>query len=177
MKRLFIGIGSNLGDRGVNIVDAAHRVAALKGVAVHTASSIYETEPVGGPPQGWYLNYVIEALSDIPPRELLREFKGIEKEMGRGKSVRNGPRVIDIDILLYGDLVIEEKDLTVPHEELHRRAFALIPLLEIDGDLVHPTLHKPLKQLLAELGAQPAVKLYTEPPPLVYNDQHRELII
>jgi 2-amino-4-hydroxy-6-hydroxymethyldihydropteridine diphosphokinase len=164
MKRLFIGIGSNLGDRGVNIVDAAHRLAALKGVAVHTASSIYETEPVGGPPQGWYLNCVIEALSDIPPRELLRKLKGIEKKMGRGKSVRHGPRVIDLDILLYGDLVIEEKDLTIPHARLHKRPFVLTPLLEIDRDLVHPSLHKPIKELLADLGTGPAVIPFAPPP-------------
>lgn len=164
MKRLFIGIGSNLGDRAANITDAVRRVADLPGVAVRAASSVYETEPVGGPPQGRYLNCAVEALSETPPHELLCRLKVIEKDMGRRKSVRHGPRLIDLDILLYGDLVMVEQDLTVPHAELPRRAFALIPLLEIDADLVHPALHRPLKQLLADLGEQSAVKPYSKPP-------------
>ena len=164
MDRLFIGIGSNVGDRRANIIGAVRRIAALPHLTVQSSSSIYETEPVGGPPQGRYLNCVLEAISKTAPRSLLGELKGIEKEMGRRKSVRHGPRVIDLDILLYGDLVIEEKDLTVPHADLHRRAFVLIPLLEIDGNLVHPALHQPLKRLVADCSKCPTVRPFAPPP-------------
>ena len=177
MNRLFIGIGSNVGDRHRELLDAIKRVATLPDTTVRSASSIYETEPVGGPPQEWYLNCVIEAESGLHPLDLLKALKGIERAMGRKESVRHGPRVVDLDILLYGDLFVEEKDLTIPHRELHKRAFVLIPLLEIDENLIHPCLHKPLKQLLADLGKTPAVKLYPTPPIFHYNDGLREAII
>jgi len=164
MSRLFIGIGSNVGDRQANIIGAVRRIAVLPHLTVQSSSSIYETEPVGGPPQGRYLNCVLEALSKTAPRRLLGELKGIEKEMGRRKSVRHGPRVIDLDILLCGDIVLDEDVLKIPHAELHKRAFVLIPLLEIDENLVHPTLHQPLKQLLADCSTRPAVKPFAPPP-------------
>lgn len=135
--RAFLGLGSNLGDRLANLVRA---VGALNshGIEVGRVSSVYETDPVG-PPQPEFLNAVCEISTDLAPRDLLAVLKSIEKEIGRTHSERWGPREIDLDILLYGQTSIDEPGLVVPHPELTKRDFVLVPLLEIAADLELPS--------------------------------------
>lgn len=134
MALVYLGLGSNLGDRLKNIQNA---VALLsKKITVEKISKIIETDPVGGPPQGKYLNAVIKAQTDLSPRELLEAAQAIEKDMGRIRTVQDAPRIIDIDILLYGHERINEKDLIVPHPKMLKRAFVMKPLNEIDATLV-----------------------------------------
>ena len=132
----YIGFGSNLGNRRENIEKAIELLKKEEGVEVRKISSLYETDPVGGPPQGKFLNGVAEVKTSLTPRELLECLKKIEKDVGRkpGK-VRWGPREIDLDILLYGDGSIDEPDLKIPHPEMHGRDFVLKPLSEIAPDV------------------------------------------
>ncbi len=131
MKKVFIGVGSNLGDRARNIERAIELLKLTKKVKFRRASSIYETEPVGGPPQGKFLNGVFEIETTLGPLELLRELQKIERQLGRKRSVKNGPRTIDLDILLFGDKRINQKGLKIPHPEMHKREFVLRGLREL----------------------------------------------
>ncbi|MGI8425429.1 MAG: 2-amino-4-hydroxy-6-hydroxymethyldihydropteridine diphosphokinase [Actinomycetota bacterium] len=135
--RIFVGLGSNLGDRLTNLRQAL-ALMSHKGVIVNNVSSVYETEPVG-PPQPNYLNAVCEVETHLRPQGLLVSLKTIEKEMGRAPAERWGPRSIDLDILLYGDQTIDSLYLKVPHKELLNRTFMLIPLHELAPDLLLPT--------------------------------------
>ncbi|GJQ58693.1 MAG: 2-amino-4-hydroxy-6-hydroxymethyldihydropteridine diphosphokinase [Candidatus Scalindua sp. AMX11] len=148
MINVYLGIGSNLGNRKKNLDDAVARIAAFDGVCLITRSGYYETDPVGGPQQPDYLNCVVAVQTEIEPVQLLRMLKRIEKELGRRPGVRWGPRVIDIDILLYDDMVINHEDLKIPHERMHERMFVLEPLNEISPDLIHPVLKKSIFELL-----------------------------
>jgi len=127
----YIGIGSNLGDRGKYIESAIDKLRAIKGIEVKKVSSIYETDPVGGPGQGKYLNGVLELETELEPRVLLAKLQAIENELGREKTVKNAPRTIDLDILLYGDEKIDEPGLKVPHPRMREREFVMKPLKEI----------------------------------------------
>jgi len=120
-----------LGDRKKHIEDAIEKLKNIEGVEVKRVSSIYETEPVGGPKQGKYLNGAIEIETGLGPREFLGKLQDIEKELGRKKTVKNGPRTIDLDILLYGDNKIDEPDLKIPHPNMREREFVMKPLKEI----------------------------------------------
>jgi 2-amino-4-hydroxy-6-hydroxymethyldihydropteridine diphosphokinase len=131
----FIGVGSNLGDRLKNIQEAVEHLQKTDGVSVVKVSSLIETEPVGGPPQSDYLNGVLKIHTELSPQELLDTFLRIERTMGRKRGVKNGPRIIDLDILLYGDAVINEPHLQIPHPRMCERSFVLTPLLEIDSSL------------------------------------------
>ena len=131
MQIAYIGIGSNLGDRKRNIDSAVEYLKKTPLTVVEKASSIYETNPVGGPPQPNFLNGVIKIKTGLSPRSLLRRLKKIEKVLGREKTVRFGPRVIDLDILTYGKLNIDEEDLTIPHPRMHEREFVLRGLREL----------------------------------------------
>lgn len=135
MEQVYLGLGSNLGDRQANIQMAVTR---LQQEHIHTFkhSSIIETDPVGGPPQDKYLNAVIEVQTNYNPQDLLKITQSIEKSMGRVKTVPNGARIIDIDILLYKELKIETHTLTIPHPRIGERSFVLIPLTEIAPNLV-----------------------------------------
>jgi len=124
----YIGIGSNLGNRQKNIMDAVKKLEERDYIKIKRLSPIYETEPVGGPKQPKYLNGVIEIDTDLSPRELLYTIQRIEKELGRKKTVRYGPRIIDLDILSYGDRTIDEPDLKIPHPEMNKREFVQKPL-------------------------------------------------
>jgi 2-amino-4-hydroxy-6-hydroxymethyldihydropteridine diphosphokinase len=135
--RAFIGLGSNLGDRLQNLATAVRSLKA-RGLAVLGASSVYETDPVG-PPQPDFLNAAIAVGSDMGAVELVALLKQVESEIGREQAERWGPRVIDLDLLLYGDQSVAEPGVTVPHPELTNRAFALVPVLEIDGDVELPS--------------------------------------
>lgn len=133
MKNLpvYIGIGSNLGDRKANIEKAVKLVKLIKGVKVQKSSSIYETKPVAGPPQGKFLNGVLKIKTSINPFKLLRELQNIEKHLGRKRKRKFGPRTIDLDILLFGRKKISDKNLKVPHPRMHKRDFVLRGLREL----------------------------------------------
>jgi dihydroneopterin aldolase/2-amino-4-hydroxy-6-hydroxymethyldihydropteridine diphosphokinase len=132
MEICYIGIGSNLGDRRKNIMSAVKKIKSLNNTEVIKVSKIIETEPVGGPSgQGKYLNGALKIKTTLSPEILLKELKRIELEIGRTKSVRNAPRVIDLDILLYGDKIIRTKGLVIPHPGWFERDFVLKPLSEI----------------------------------------------
>ena len=127
----YIGIGSNLGDRQKYIESAIQRLKEIKGIEVRKVSSIYETDPLGGPSQGKYLNGAIEIETEIDPRELLTRLLDIEIQLGRKRTVKNGPRTIDLDILLFGDKKIDEPGLKIPHPRMCEREFVIKPLKEI----------------------------------------------
>lgn len=135
----FVGIGANLGDPVKSCRDSFLRVDGIEGVRVVGHSSLYRTEPVGKSDQPWFVNAVAEIRTVLSPQELLSALKAIEKEMGRSvEDMRWGPRVIDFDILFYGQEVIMEEGLTIPHPELHRRRFVMEPLHEIASYFIHP---------------------------------------
>jgi 2-amino-4-hydroxy-6-hydroxymethyldihydropteridine diphosphokinase len=131
--RALLALGSNLGNRLANLQRAVDLLNATPGLRVVRSSRVYETEPVG-PRQPDYLNAVVEVRTTLPPRELLRTGLRVEGEMGRVRSERWGPRVIDIDVLAFDTLTIEEPDLAVPHPRMHERGFVLVPLLELEPD-------------------------------------------
>jgi 2-amino-4-hydroxy-6-hydroxymethyldihydropteridine diphosphokinase len=132
----YIGLGSNLGDRALNIQLAIEKIKRLKDTKITKISSIIETLPVGGPAQGKFLNAAIEIQTNMSPRDLLKNLQTIESELGRLRTVKNGPRTIDLDILFCEDLQIRENDLIVPHPRIKEREFVLTPLREIAPDLV-----------------------------------------
>ncbi|MDD5156026.1 MAG: 2-amino-4-hydroxy-6-hydroxymethyldihydropteridine diphosphokinase [Candidatus Omnitrophica bacterium] len=132
MAVCYLGIGSNLGNRRQNILKALQKIKALKDTQIIKVSSIIQTLPQGGPDkQGKFLNAALKINTKIPPLKLLRELKKIEKELGRVESVRWGPRTIDLDILFYGDKIINRKDLVIPHPRIFERDFVMKPLSEI----------------------------------------------
>lgn len=132
MATCYLGIGSNLGPRRKNIKSAIERLDALKSTKVIKASRLMESAPVGGPPgQGKFLNGALKIKTSLSPRMLLKALKGIESELGRKKGVRNGPRVIDLDILFYAERVIKARGLEIPHPKLFERDFVLKPLAEV----------------------------------------------
>jgi 2-amino-4-hydroxy-6-hydroxymethyldihydropteridine diphosphokinase len=141
----YLGLGSNLGDRQANL-DKALELLSQR-LRLEKISSIYDSEPVGDIEQPRFLNLVCEVSTFISPQGLLALAKGIEARMGR-TGPTGAPRIIDIDILFYGDQVIETPELTIPHPRLHQRAFVLVPLVEIAPRLVHPVSGKTIKQLL-----------------------------
>lgn len=140
MAIVYIGIGTNLGARIHNIEVAMGALDLLdQSIELLDCSSILETDPVGGPPQESYLNGVLKIRTNLRPKKLLKRLKKIERGMGRKKSVRNGPRIIDLDILLYDDIVKETKRLTIPHPRMFEREFVLIPLKQLMPQIVsHP---------------------------------------
>jgi 2-amino-4-hydroxy-6-hydroxymethyldihydropteridine diphosphokinase len=145
--RYYLGLGSNLGDPRRNLARARGRLAA-SGLRIRKTSSLYRTEPVGNIGQPWFLNQVVRIETDLSPWEILGLVKRLESEMGRTPGPPNGPRVIDIDILLAGDTIVDTPDLTVPHVRLAERNFVLAPLAEIAPRAVHPRLRKTIRTLL-----------------------------
>lgn len=189
---VYIGLGSNMGDRLANLREAIARIEAL-GLEVAGESSIYESEPIGFTDQPWFLNQAIETkilagltaehgpvpvldnpetIAAIQAEALLSKLLKIEREMGRERTIANGPRVIDIDLLLFGDKIIarskkdeggpfvDRTDVFVPHPRMHLRRFVLVPLCEIAPGVAHPVLNKTCRELLAKLEDSSVVRLY-----------------
>lgn len=148
-QRVFIGAGSNQGDKVQNISQALELLNSNPGVSLLKVASFYKTEPVGYTQQDWFVNTVAEIETNLKPKELLDLLMSIEKKMGRRRLIRWGPRNIDLDILLYGALTIKESDLEIPHPRLTERAFVVVPLAEIYPELILPGGFK-----ASELGAK-----------------------
>lgn len=145
--KYYLGLGGNLGDPRENI-DAAIQMLRRSGVRIVRKSSLYRTEPVGFARQPWFLNRAIAIRTDLSPWKLLAEAKAIEIELGRHPGPRNGPRPIDIDILLAEGTILRTASLEIPHPRLSERRFVLVPLVEIAPDLVHPVLKKSIRSIL-----------------------------
>jgi len=152
MRNIFLGFGSNLSNREGNITLARELIRKIPGVRILGSSSLFETEPVGITDQPRFINAVVEIETSLPPRELLERVKEIERKIGRQKTFRWGPREIDIDILTYGNQTIHDDILTIPHPEMTKRVFVLLPLLEIAPEFVHPASNKTVRELLESLG-------------------------
>jgi len=155
----YLSLGSNVGDRARNLRDA---IRALETTGVHVArvSSLYETEPVDYLDQAWFLNIAIEAETELGALELLRALRQIETQMGSRKLIAKGPRLIDMDILLYGDQVIDTPELQVPHPRMHLRRFVLEPLAEIAPNARHPVSGLSAAEMLARTPDNSAVRKF-----------------
>lgn len=147
-----IGIGANIGSPAAQCRQAIQRLGQTEGISVLRTSSFYRTEPVGLVEQNWFVNAVSEIRTTLAPRDLLNVLKGIERLMGRKEAPRWGPRVIDLDILLYGQRIIDEEGLKVPHPEMHKRLFVLEPLCEIASYVIHPVYNISARGLLSRIS-------------------------
>lgn len=156
--RAYIGLGSNLGDREATIRAALEGIAELPQTDLLRVSSLYDTEPVGEVDQPNFLNAVALVDTELDPRQLLWNLMLVEKRLGRVRTQKWGPRTLDLDLLLYGDEIIDEGDLRVPHPEIIRRSFVLVPLVELEPRLVHPGTGETMSSHLSRLGARPLVK-------------------
>ncbi len=163
MRSVYIGLGSNLGKKIKNLQEAVERLRKIKGINVKKTSSFYLTAPWGKTDQEEFVNQVIEIETDMPSQELLKNLQKIEIRMGRRRREEWGPRTIDLDILLYGNEVIDSPELKVPHPYMRERLFVLVPLQEIASNLVFPdggaTLEEVLVRVLARGGKEKVVKI------------------
>jgi 2-amino-4-hydroxy-6-hydroxymethyldihydropteridine diphosphokinase len=168
-NQIFIGIGSNIGNGIRNCMTAIKKISSDSRVELKSISSFYTTSPVSEIKQDDFINCAILVTWEGTPKELLRFLISIEDSMGRTREIKDGPRIIDLDILLFGDTVLDEPSLTIPHAALHKRRFALIPCLEIEPRLIHPLQKKPLNNFLSLIGGnQTVTKL---PGILFFEDQ------
>ena len=149
LKCVYLSLGSNLGDRLTNLREAIARLAAA-GLEVRHVSSLYKTQPVDFGPQAWFLNCVAEVGTELMPVQLLKKLKSIERALGRRPGISKGPRPIDIDILLYENVVVCSSALNIPHERMGERRFVLIPLAELAPNLRHPVMKRTITQMLAD---------------------------
>ncbi len=163
-KNVYLGLGSNLGNRIKNINQAIVLLSKNNRIKILKKSSFYETEPVGFKNQKWFINCVLKIRTNLSPHELLIESKNIEKILKRKKNLRFGPRTIDVDILMYGNDIIKSKNLTIPHIRMHKRLFVLIPMAEFAGKKLHPVYNKTIMTLLKESKDSSIVKIFTQIP-------------
>ena len=152
----YLALGSNLGDRTGNLKSAVERLSEK--MKIKKVSSVYETEPVYYKEQPLYLNAVLSAITELEPSDLLLFVKSIESDLGRQPNFRNAPRLIDIDILFYGDQIVQMEGLTIPHPRIAERAFVLVPLAEIAPNLVHPVTLEKVEDLLAMVNGLGGVR-------------------
>lgn len=153
MKIVYLALGSNLGDRRMHLQHALEKLQA-RDLRLLRASSLYETEPMGLREQPWFLNQVAEFETELFPLQLLRRVHRVENALGRRRVVLNGPRTVDIDILLYGNSVVNAPDLTIPHPRYRERRFVLEPLAELNPALKDPETRQPVSALLDAVRAQ-----------------------
>lgn len=158
--QVYIGVGSNLGNKKENYLEALERIAKLPKTRIIKESSLYESQPLGDSKE-WFVNGVIEIETEMKPELLLAKFKNIERAMGR-KKVRKrwGARIIDLDILLYDSVIHNKKSLKIPHPEMHQRKFVLIPLSELAPQVIHPVLQMSISELLVNVKDDKRVSLF-----------------
>jgi|YelNatPaOPRAMG01_1025707.scaffolds.fasta_scaffold01164_15 2-amino-4-hydroxy-6-hydroxymethyldihydropteridine diphosphokinase len=161
MARCFIGLGSNLGDKLLNIKRALELLSKEDHVSLKGVSPLYCTSPVGPQDQDWFINCVCSIETSLEPLKLLKAILSVEEKMGRVRERPWGPRIIDLDVLFYDELVYSSPELSIPHPEAHKRAFVLIPLMDLVPDLFHPVLKRSVKELFneMELGVQKIIYL------------------
>jgi 2-amino-4-hydroxy-6-hydroxymethyldihydropteridine diphosphokinase len=157
LKLVYLGLGSNIGDREA-MIDSALGALNAPDLRLQRVSSLYETEPIGFRDQGWFLNCVAEFGTDLFPKQLLHRMQRVELGMGRVRSLKNGPRTIDIDILLFGNSVIQTEELEIPHPRYRERRFTLAPLAELNSSLRDPVTGQTMSEMLAQLTGQAARK-------------------
>lgn len=160
MTLAYVSIGTNLGDRAAQLDFAVRAIGALADTRVDALSPIFETDPVGPPPQGAYLNAVVRVATELAPRALLDALLAIERDAGRERGVRNAARTLDLDVLLYGDEIVDEPGLVVPHPRLAERAFILEPLAALAPDVVHPLLGESIASLAQRVRDPNAVRIW-----------------
>jgi 2-amino-4-hydroxy-6-hydroxymethyldihydropteridine diphosphokinase len=162
MKTAYIGIGSNLADPRRNCLEAIERIGRIEGCNITSVSGLYLTEPVGVKAQEWYINGAVSVSTGLSPFDLISRLLDIEAEMGRVRTMKWGPRVIDLDILLFGQDIINEKVLTVPHPMMHLRRFVMAPMADLAPDLMHPVLGKTMVELYMEIAPDGQVIKHVE---------------
>ena len=162
MAIVYLSLGSNKGDRIGFVQQASSLLNACENISIIRTSAFYETEPWNMNSDTWFVNAVVEIKTKLSPKELLAECKRIEAQLGRNTKASNGyeDRTIDIDILFYGNEIIHDEDLIIPHKYVHLRAFTLVPLLELIPDFIHPILHKSIIDLHSDLENPEMVFLY-----------------
>jgi len=170
-KRVYLSLGSNVGDRAANLRTAINRVGSLGDVMA--VSSFYETEPVEFAAQPWFLNCTVELDTEKMPKQLLAGILDIEREMGRRRVQKKGPRTLDIDILLFGDSIIQTKGLTIPHRAMHERRFVLEPLAEIAPEARHPVIKRTVRELRDALPPGQAVRRASDLRLQTSDQKHR----
>lgn len=153
----YIGFGSNIGCKEKNLRRAKEKLRGYSHLTFKKGSSFYFSEPVGNPNQPWFINCAARLITDLEAGEIFGICKDIEGSLGRKKSKKSGPRIIDLDILLVGNQVLQTPNLQLPHPELHKRKFVLLPLLELNEELRHPGLEKSLKNILNQMDQEKKV--------------------
>ena len=162
MATAYLSLGSNSGDRLQFLKGAIKKIEESAKISIKKVSSVYETEPVGHKEQGRFLNLVLQVQTSLDPLPLLEHLLAIEDQMGRERKAKWGPRNIDVDLLLYDNQLVHSDRLIIPHPQMHKRRFVLIPLAEIAPQLLHPLLKKSAPQLLEGCKDKSMVRLYSE---------------